>query len=180
MSEESIFNENETSLNDSVLTQLKEMCDAYKSLKIEIAKKESELKEVKERFEQVSREHIPSLLNSHGLSEIKLASGEKVVVTDKVKASIANKNYIQAYRSMVEAEGGDAEKVDALFKSQAVIEDVSDNILDILLEHDIPYESKKNIHHQTLNKYCKERLEQGLQIPEGISVFQFQETKIKS
>ena len=143
---------------------------------------ESKLKEKKEDFEQVSRVAIPSILNEVGLAELKLSTGEKVTIEDKLKASIANKNYALAYSNMVKHEGGDEEAknmIDSLFKTKTILENVSEEILDLLLDKDVEYDIKKEIPWQTLNKYCKERLEQGKEVPEGISVFQYQVTIIK-
>jgi len=181
MSERFVFEEPEDNLDDSVLSELSRLADKQQLLEKELEVMEERLKEKKKELENVSRNLIPSILNSTGLSEVRLSSGEKIVVSDKIATSIVDKNYTLAYRNMINAEGGDAkaqETIDALFKSQVVIDGVSDEVLDILLDHDIPYDSKRSIHHQTLMKYCKDRLANGLTIPEGISVFQFQETKI--
>lgn len=181
MNEESLFKE-EKALQEDTLEKLAMACIRLKSLEERVRLAEENLKVQKEEYEKCSRETIPSMLNSLGLSELRLSTGQKIEVKDKLQASIANKNYLQAYRNMVEAEGGGENAlrmIDNLFKSSAVIEDPSDEIFDLLLDKGISYESKKTIHHQTLAKYCRERLEQGKTIPEGISVFQYQETIIK-
>lgn len=175
---DNIFEEPVTLDQDS-LGELAELCRSQQKIEEDISNLEEALKQKKRKLEYVSRELIPSLLNSKGLSEIKLWTGEKILVQDKIKASIANKNNLLAYRNMVSAEGGDSTSIDELFKSETIIEDISDDFLDFLLEKEIPYTNKKTIHPQTLKKYCKEKLERGEVIPEGISVFQYQETKIK-
>ena len=127
-------------------------------------------------------ELIPEILNEVGLSELKLSTGEKIIVKDQLKSSIADKNYLQAYQNMIAAEGGDAdakEKVDGLFKSKAIIENPDDQILNNLIEKQVPYDLKREIHWQTLQKYCKNKLDRGEKIPEGISVFTYSETVIK-
>ena len=179
MSEENLFDDVQP--EEDKLVVLSKLVKDYKSIEADIADIEAKLKERMEALQKISREAIPSILNSTGLSEIKLATGEKLKVEDKIQASIADKNYTVAYRNMIQAEGGDdnAEvKVDSLFKAQVVLEDVSDEVLEMLLEKDIAYEVKRSIHWQTLRKYCQGKLEDGKQIPEGISVFQYQETKI--
>jgi hypothetical protein len=163
------------------LDLLASLAKAYKKLEDEINFAEEELKLKKKDLESISREKIPSILNSTGMSEIRLSSGEKIKITDKVHASITDKNYTLAYRNMVNAEGGDEHAeglIDSLFKAQLVIEDMSEKTRTILIDNDIAYEEKRSIHTQTLGKYCRERLESGKDIPEGISVFQYQETKI--
>ena len=182
MSEDAIFDDVQPEVGDK-LEALSKLCGEYKSLEREIEDIEEKLKLRKKDLEEVSRVKIPAILNATGLSEVKLSTGEKLKVEDKIQASIADKNYTVAYRNMIQAEGGDSGaevKIDSLFKSQVVLDEVSDAVLDLLLEHDIPYNTVRSIHWQTLRKYCKERLENGLTIPEGISVFQYQETKISN
>ena len=173
-----LFDEPEELDQDSLLL-LARLCLHYQNLSQEIEKMEEVLKDYKKKREAISMVRIPSLLNSVGLSELKLKSGEKLVVQDKVKANIAKKNINEAFAAMVEAEGGKEDIVNSLFKTQLVVPEISDNLLDYLLEQGYTYDVQKTIHPQTLNKYCRERLSQGKNIPENITVFQYQETTIK-
>lgn len=177
-----LFDEEQRALTEDKLTQLSNLCFLYEELEKSIENLELQVKNKKAELEQVSRTHIPNILNAVGLSEVKLANGKKVIIEDKIHANIADKNYLLAYKSMIQAEGGDenAERmIDELFKSQAIIENAEDELLEYFIENEIPYNMKRTIHWQTLNKYCKGKLEQGKEIPEGISAFQYQETKIK-
>lgn len=181
MSEGSIFDQVEQEVDVTVLSELSRLAEKQQTLEKEIEATEKYLSDRKKELENVSRNLIPSILNSSGLSELRLSSGEKIVVKDKLSASIPDKNYTLAYRNMITAEGGDdhaQQIVDSLFKSQVIIDGNNEDVLNLLLDNDIIYESKYSIHPQTLMKYCRDRLESGKTIPEGISVFQFQETKI--
>lgn len=178
---EELFQE-ESGLDKDKLEKLSELCRTQKYLQEKIEQEEEQLKRTKEELRAVSQGLIPLLLNEVGISEVRLSSGEKVIVEDKLKASIPDKNFALAFRNMVLAEGGDniaEEKVSGLFSSKLIIDEISDVVMDILMNHDIAFEMKRDIHWQTLTKYCRQRLEQGLDIPEGISVYQYQETKIK-
>lgn len=189
MSEETLF-EPVVEVTEDSLKTLQELSVRFQTLEKEIEGMEEALKKKKKDLEEVSRNSIPSLLNSYGLSEIRLSTGEKVEIQDKLKASVTNSNYLLAYRNMLELEKElvkDPEKaeeiVQDLFKSEIIVEeskdDYVDKLYDFLIEKEIPYSSKRSIHSQTLKKYCRGLLDQGLSIPEGISVFQYQETKIK-
>ena len=181
MTTEDIFSESKE-LPPDRLEQLQNLVNKYKDLEIEIARIEEELKKKQEDFERVARVSIPSILNEVGLSELKLSTGEKVEIKDKLKASVADKNYYSAFNNMVASEGGDEDalnRIKSLFKIKAVVEASDETVLETLIENDIPYEVKREIPWQTLNKYCREKLASGQEIPEGITVFQFQETKIK-
>jgi hypothetical protein len=168
--------------NRDKLDELTDLCLLHKSLEKEISEIEEKLKGKQKELLEVSRNSIPSILNELMVSEIKLVSGEKVEVEEKLQASISNKNYLDAYKNMIDAEGGDElakDKIDSLFKTQAILNESDDDTLNILIEEGISYDLKRSIHPQTLKKYCRGLLEEGKPIPNGISVFQYQETKIK-
>jgi len=169
--------ESKEPMNQDTLSQLQELCDSYLKTKFEIEKMEDYLKREKQILENLSRNLIPSLLGEYNLSEIRLSSGDKVIVQDKLKASIPQKTINYVYKNMVDSEGLD--KTEALFKTSVEIDYRVKEVINLLVENAIPYEFKTSIHWQTLNKYCQEKLGQGEQIPDGISVFQYQETKIK-
>jgi len=69
-----------------------EQLDAYivllKTVQEEIAEATEKLKEMGVRERLLSREQIPELLLSRGLSEVKLVDGQKVTVTEKVACSV--------------------------------------------------------------------------------------------
>lgn len=183
MSEINVFEQfNETEIEEDSLKSLENLCNQFRALESDISQREQELKNKKKELEEISRVKIPTVLNNNGLSEIRLSNGNKVIVKDKVKASVNKNNMMLAYRNMVNIEGGGeiGEKVaDTFFKSSLVIEDYSEDVLELLLDKEIPYETKKTIHPATLSKYCREKLEKGEQAPEGVTVFQYQETTIK-
>lgn len=160
------------------LDLLSELCLKYRNISKTIEDTEEYLKEKIKELEKISRELIPNLLNELHLSEIRLSTGEKIIVEEKLKASIPKKNLLVAYRNMV-LEEGDENKISSLFTEKIIIDESKDEILDLLLDKEIPYTVDRNIHWQTLNKYCREKISSGGNIPEGISVFQYQETIIK-
>lgn len=181
MSEESIFEDVEPMSKDS-LRAITDNCRKLKFLEWELEKLEETIKQKKNTIEILSRQILPSILNESGISEIKLSTGESVSIKDKLKASIAGKNNLSAYNNMIEAEGGDdnaIKKISSLFKDQLIIEDCPEEVYQYLLDNGVPYEYKKEIHYQTLNKYCRGRIESGKKVPEGISCFEYQETSIK-
>lgn len=183
MSEGTVFGiDIKPEIEENALEQLNELVKKQREVESLIDRGEIYIKEKKRELEQIAREQIPAILNKYGLSELRLATGEKVIVKDKTKASIKVTDRVLAYQNMIKAEGDNEIariKVDSLFKSKIVIESMDNGITEILLKNGIPYDTDRTIHAQTLNKYCKERLEMGKSIPEGIAVFQFQQTQIK-
>ena len=173
--------EEKEEIEESTLEKLSALCQTQKLLLRSITQKEKELKDYEAKLEEISRVKIPTLLNELGLSEVRLNTGEKLIVKDQVKANITNQNVHAAFQAMVEAEGGEGaeEKIENLFKTKLEVSEQSEEFLSYLLNKGYTYDLKKTIHHSTLNKYCRERLSQGKSIPENISVYEYQETTIK-
>lgn len=163
------------------LQKLNALVTRYEELESEIFMAENLLEDLNKELLAISRGRIPELLNEAQLSEVKIASGKKIVVKDKVHASIAKSRIHEAYTQMVEAEEDDTAKeaTRGLFKEQLTLSDTSEETKQMLIDSGVPYEEALTIHHQTLGKYCRQRLESGQTVPEAISVFQYQETKIK-
>lgn len=151
----------------------------------EVAFYEGKLKEAKAKLETIQRDMIPEILNNAGLSKIVLDDGREVVVKDQVKASITEGNKDTAFKSMVAFAMADGftekvalEMVRSMFKEKLILE--SNSLSEqVLLNNGLAYDKDRNIHNQTLNKYCRDRLAQGKEIPEGVSLFTYQEAVIK-
>jgi hypothetical protein len=162
---------------------------------------EAVLKEYALRRQNISRVEIPTLMRSVKLEEIKLMSGEKISLEDKIKASITEANKKTVYLNMIESEFENnpvlqealtnevmteeearekaKENVDEFYKEVLTIKDPTKEQKDQLILDGFVYEDKKSIHSATLNKYCRELVAKGLKIPTGISAFEYTETKIK-
>lgn len=149
-----------------------------------------ELKELEKNIEQVSRFEIPEILNEVGLSEIKLKTGEKIIVKDELKANINKDNKNQAFLDMIQSEVNENMSEDLakaivsdMFKTTLFIkvntESEKENVANQLIGLGIPFTFDRDIHWQTLRKWCKGRRDAGEKIPESITVFEYQETKIK-
>jgi hypothetical protein len=202
--DKNIFVEEKEEVSKDIMEQIIFLCDSMKSLQADISSLEDTISLKKERLQKISRERLPCLLYNLGISKISLNSGEEVSISEKVKPSISNKNYNLAYKNMIEEEykalisnldkkeekelndveierlhHQAVENIDALFKTNLSIEDTSGKTRQILLDNSILFDFNRTIHHKTLEKYCKQMLASGKNIPEGISVFQYQETKIK-
>jgi len=162
-------------IKEDSLKKILELVALQKKIQEDIQILEKALNDANRDLIEVSRNQIPAIMQGFNLSELKLSSGEKITVEDKLKASITKDNLEVAYTEMSK----DGSEI--LFKKGIKIENApnEEEILQILLDNNIPYNMEKSIHPQTLNKFCRERMEKGLLIPNGISVYTYQETKIK-
>ena len=161
------------------LKKLNTMVKEFKKLEESIERLRSQLEMREIDLEKLSRITIPEFLEENTLSEIKLATGEKVIVKDQLKTSLAGKNIYIVFEEMLALEKGDEEKINVLFKDSILVEDELGKVAKMLLAKKIGYTPKKTIHPSTLKKYVAERLAEGKKIPSEIGIFHYKETKIK-
>lgn len=145
----------------------------------------------KGKYTDLARESMVSLLEDAGMTSLELKTGERIVVSEKIEASIADKNYALARRNMITEDYKSAqnspehtmdiatEKIDNMFSKSLVIANPTEELKELLLDNDVEYDNKFAIHWQTLRKYCKERMSAGQNIPEGITTFVYKEAEIK-
>ena len=74
------------------LEKLQILVDQYKHFEEVIKDAEDKLKLLQGRFRGISEEEIPNLLSEFGLSEIKLASGAKIIVKDDASITIKDES----------------------------------------------------------------------------------------
>lgn len=174
------------------LKKLQIFVDNYKHFEEVIEEAEDKLKLLKGHFKRLSEEDIPNLLSEFGLSEIKLKSGEKVIVKDD--ASITIKNDSLFFLWLKNREEDDIIKLNYDF-SNRMEDEARMHLDDFLVDNDIEFETNMGVHGQTKKKYFKELLgigkadqKEGIakgkymkqqDLPDWASVFILKKTKIK-
>jgi len=142
------------SINEDALEQLKGLVEVYKSREQTVKELEEELKDAKKLFNDVSQKEIPELLHTYDLSEIKLKSGEKVIVKEDISVTISDtRGFFQFLKHRNE---------DDLIKLQVAFgrmdSEKNTKLFAFLLEGEYEYEMKRDVHAQTKKKYFKELL----------------------
>lgn len=181
-------NEGEVSLE-----RLKELTDEHKKLEQEYKDLEEQAKEKKAQFNRISQEEIPSLLSEGGLSEIKLVTGEKVIVKEGISVTITDQD---SFKDFLESrDETDIIKINLAFDKME--EERKKALFNFLMENDYMFDTKEGVNHMTQTAYFKrllgigkepediqEGLETGTMVPresiDGFSkVFTYYTTKIK-
>lgn len=173
------------------LQELVDLVDHYKLLKHEIDAKQEEIDALKKAFNRVSMEEIPNILHSNGLSEIKLATGEKVVVKDDINITVDSPS---AFHGWLRDRGEDD-----IVKLTMAFDKMESNkrqaLIGFLLEGDYTYDADNKIHWQTQKSYFKNLLgigkkdyADGLQdgrymqtnkLPSFVKIFPYNKTTVK-
>lgn len=180
-------------IDTSELTELEELVKTYKLLQREIEEREAELSRCKEAFRMVAQESIPSLLNQHGLAEIKLRSGDKVIVKEDASVSVPDDKKPAFFEFLKSRDEEDIIKLHIAFKKMPI--EKQKELFDFLNNYEYEYEADRGVHPMTLKSYFKKLLGVGdeeraagiaagrylrQQDIEGVAnVFTFFNTKIK-
>ena len=187
-----LMEDTEEGVDKSGLERLQSLVDNYKHFDDEVEKAEASLKILKSHFNKIANEEIPNLLAQYGLSEIKLASGAKVIVKEDANVSIKNES--RFFLWLKNREEDDIIKLQYDF-SNKLEDEMRMAIDDFLIERDVEYETNMGVHGQTKKKYFKELLgigkadqKEGIasgkymkmqDLPEWASVFVIKKTKLK-
>lgn len=173
------------------LAKLQAMVGRFQQIEAELVRLELETKVTKERFNQISQVDIPNLLMQYGLSEIKLASGEKLRVTQELSASIKDMDSFSEFVT----ERGDDDILKSMISLGKIPAEVAEKIQRVLLEQfDLMADISRTVHPATLKKYIKETCGIGMEdaedrlgeryvplqeLPSSIGVFTYFKTTIK-
>lgn len=167
------------------LQRLSQLAADYKAAKERVTQLEDSLSQAKARFNRVSQEQIPELLLESGLSSVSLASGEKVVVSENVSASIKDaKSFVEFLDDR-----GDAGIVKTTFELGKVPPEILAMIInDFNVKYGLFPTVKQGVHHSTLDKYVRELCGVGgkteaqiplAKLPDSVKAFTYFKTTIK-
>ena len=151
-----LLNTKQEPIDMSELARLDELVKAYSELEKAIEEREAELAEFKAHFRTISQESIPSLLNQHGLSELKLRNGKKVVVKEEASVSIPDDKKMAFFAFLKERDEEDIVKLNIQFKKMPV--EKQRELFDFLNGYEYEYESDRGVHPMTLKSYFKKLL----------------------
>lgn len=164
---------------DEEIARIADLAKRQVALEQEEADKEAALADVQGRLREVQEKLLPELLLGHGLTELKLATGEKITVIKSIAVSIpkdkaeatfawlekAGFGAIVKYSLSVEGLKGDVKKFEA---GQKALEKLG-----------LITKAGKGVHPQTLKAFASEQLEKAKPLPEEFfSVFSLNRTKI--
>lgn len=157
-------------LAESELQQLEDLVKALQGANDEIAKLEAQLSEVKGRQKSLSEEAIPTLLNQHGFSELKLKNGVKVVVTEEASVSVPDDKKEAFFAFLKERNEEDIIKLLVQFAKMPI--EKQQELFDFLNGYGYDYDAEKGVHPQTLKAYVKKLLgvgEEPLVVEQGVA-----------
>ena len=149
----------------------------------EIAFAEEKLKELSKQEAELSREEIPQIILSRGLSSVRLDTGEKVEVIEHLAASVPKDEVKRkvVFAWLVQNQGA------YLIKQELVVEDPEQELVDYLRKKEIPFTKGLSMNTNSFQAFLRaglgmkkgtlQTLEIG-EIPKEANPFVYKETKI--
>jgi len=180
---------------ENVMEQLAELAQQQLLWEQRIEMLTEKLATAKKQLEKVSGELIPQLLHESGLSEVRLGTGEKIIVEKGVSVTYKKEDQNKLFKFLKD------NQAESLIKTEFNIGQVPDGVLDeifsFLDDKVTTYETKMGVHSATLTKYVKTltgidrpdeereklyaegRIKNIEELPEFLKVYVYNKTKIK-
>ena len=140
---------------------------ANKQLKLatNVAELEAELKAKKEELRLTSEQELPDAMQSAGLTQITLSTGEKISINEFYNAHISKANQEKAYEWLVSNGHEGLIKNEVLLKFGREESDVVDETVSALQSRGLSPEVRQSVHPSTLKAFVKEQFTSGNDIP---------------
>jgi pyruvate/2-oxoglutarate dehydrogenase complex dihydrolipoamide acyltransferase (E2) component len=169
-------------LSSDKLQQIRELSEEMLAIEERLSKWALVARQLQERYEQISNQTLPELMKEVGMSEFKLTTGQIVSVAPFTHASIPSLSSIESAdpeeRSQLEKRRELAilwlrkHNAESLIKTtiKAVFGKGQSKAAEKYYQQIVSkgFEAKKDeaVHPQTLNKFIREQLEEGIDIPQ--------------
>lgn len=144
-----------------------------------VAQKELELKDAKEKLEQVATVDLPELMNELGIVSFKLDDGSSITIKKDLRAYIREEDKYSVFSWLRQNNNGGIIKTAVTANFGMGEEEKATQLYEELLSVGVKTNKKEEIHWMTLNKFVKERLEDGKELNANIQIQHIQEAKIK-
>ena len=143
-------------ITKGALEKLATLTKKYLSYQEDIKENEEAGKKLKKVFNKLGQEEIPNLLAEYGLSEIKLSTGEKVIVKQGISATVPEDKEQEFYEFLKKRKEDDIIKLFLAFDRMEPFK--LKMLFNFLNACEYDYGAQRKVHPQTLNKYFKELL----------------------
>lgn len=141
--------EDDLALLSTYVKALKEVNEDLADLGLQAAEKNKVALDLRQK-------KIPELLRKHNLSEIKLASGDKVQVKEGISASVSEEKR-KGFFDFLKKRGED-DIIKLLMQFGKMPPDKRQQLLDFLDAYEYDYEFTEDVHSSTLKAYFKKLL----------------------
>lgn len=168
-------------IKETDLRMVQQLADEMRGIESKIENHTKEIERLALRHQQIQLQALPDLMTQVGLSEFKLVTGEFISIRDFVRAGIPSQSAID------KADGPEKQalldrkeqcfawlrknKADSLIKTELVASfgkgqsAVAKKLVDNIIKKGYPAYLDENVNFQTLNKFIRESLQNGVEVP---------------
>jgi|TARA_R100000084_G_C4654795_1_gene152087 hypothetical protein len=169
-----------TSINQSGISTVSNLCKQQIALEKRIADLELELKDAKREHRKVAEDLLPAALQEYGVTELKMEDGSEITVAPYYSASIAKDRQDEAFRWLTEAGHGSLIKNHVTAAFGRGEDNSAKDLLAELEQRGLQTQTKTWVEPMTLKSFVKEQVEKGENLPyDLLGIFVGQRAKIR-
>jgi len=152
-------------VSDGELNIVSNLAKKQLQLARQVATLEEDLKAKKEELRLTSEQELPDAMQSAGLNQIVLSTGEKISINEFYNAHISKANQEVAYQWLVENGHEGLIKNEVLLKFGREESEVVSETVYALQSRGLSPEVRQSVHPSTLKAFVKEQFTSGNDIP---------------
>lgn len=161
-------------MSSDTMERLSALAHDQLAAEAEVERADLALKTAKEGLRVLAEDTIPGVMEELGLEDFTTSDGLRIAVPETIRANITKANEAAAFEWLRTNGHGQIikDKFEVLATSEAQAEELRRCLAD--------YEAseKPSIHAQTLGKWVREALEQGIMLPDSIGVYRQRVAKV--
>jgi arginine repressor len=147
------------------MADLRELCQQLDSCEMEIIDQEVKLKELNDRYRELTEQRIPDVMRELGLVKFTDESGATLEMDTKVRTSISKKNKPAAFRWLVEhGHSGIIKNMISIALDRGE-QDTADELVDKLRNDFENVRRDMKVEPMTLKKFVTDSLDAGREVP---------------
>ena len=152
-------------VTDGELSIVSTLANKQLKLATQVSEIEADLKAKKEELRLTSEQELPDAMQSAGLTQITLSTGEKISINEFYNAHISKANQEKAYEWLVSNGHEGLIKNEVLLKFGREESEVVDETVSALQSRGLSPEVRQSVHPSTLKAFVKEQFTSGNDIP---------------
>jgi len=169
-----------TSINQSGISTISNLCKQQLALEKRIADLEEELKDAKREHRKIAEDLLPAAMDEHGMSQLKMDDGSEISVSPYYSASISKDRADEAFQWLTEAGHGSLIKIHVTAAFGRGEDNLAKDLLAELEQRGMATQTKTWVEPMTLKSFVKEQVEKGENLPyDLLGIFVGQRAKIR-
>lgn len=168
-------------MGSDTLKELAKLCQRYVNMANDIVAAEDELKDQKDAFNRLRMETIPDMFFELEISELKLRSGEKIIITSDIQCGITNERKTKAHTWLMKNGFGGLIKMNVKIAfGKDEIKAANNLVAYLSRDYRDSVSLEKSVHPATLKSFIKEQMAEGNEVPHDLfGVFPFNVAKLE-